>query len=126
MYIYEKHNWPNFISDIVTASKQNEALCTNNMHILQLLRYIIMLIVYYYIFTSFNHVFFIYFCIFVYSEEVFDYSANDMTQEKMRDMKNQLSKEFGKIFDLCFYILVYLVALWSGGENRKYFYGNFL
>jgi exportin-1 len=33
------HNWPNFIGDLVTASKQNEVLCTNNMHILLLLRY---------------------------------------------------------------------------------------
>ena len=32
------HNWPNFITDLVTASKTNEVLCTNNMHILQLLR----------------------------------------------------------------------------------------
>ena len=32
------HNWPNFVTDLVTASKQNPILCTNNMHILKLLR----------------------------------------------------------------------------------------
>ena len=32
------HNWPNFISDLVAASKTNETLCTNNMHILMILR----------------------------------------------------------------------------------------
>lgn len=32
------HNWPTFISDIVGASKTSEALCTNNMAVLKLLR----------------------------------------------------------------------------------------
>ena len=38
------HNWPNFISDLATASKQNESLCTNNMHILLLLRYRVLMV----------------------------------------------------------------------------------
>lgn len=33
-------NWPTFISDIVGASKTSESLCTNNMAVLKLLRYI--------------------------------------------------------------------------------------
>jgi len=32
--------WPNFIPEIVQASKSSEALCQNNMAILKLLRYL--------------------------------------------------------------------------------------
>jgi exportin-1 len=45
------HNWPNFISEIVAASKTNETLCQNNLVILKLL-----------------------------SEEVFDFSSGQMTK----------------------------------------------
>ena len=31
------HNWPEFISEIVSASASNEILCENNMQILKLL-----------------------------------------------------------------------------------------
>jgi hypothetical protein len=41
----------------------------------------------------------------VRSEEVFDYSAADMTQEKMRDMKSSLAREIGLIFELCFFVM---------------------
>jgi exportin-1 len=61
---------------LVTASKTNEVLCTNNMHILLLL-----------------------------SEEVFDYSSVDMTQEKIREMKTSLAREIGQIFELCFFVM---------------------
>jgi exportin-1 len=44
------HRWPSFIPDIVGASKTNETLCENSMHILRLL-----------------------------SEEVFDFSKNSLT-----------------------------------------------
>lgn len=43
--------WPSFIPDIVAASKTNETLCENSMHILKLL-----------------------------SEEVFDFSRGELTQ----------------------------------------------
>ena len=33
-------NWPSFISDIVGASKSSESLCTNNMAVLKLLRFV--------------------------------------------------------------------------------------
>ena len=39
------------------------------------------------------------------SEEVFDYSAADMTQEKMRDMKSSLAREIGLVFELCFFVM---------------------
>lgn len=70
------HNWPSFISDIVGSSKTSESLCENNMLILKLL-----------------------------SEEVFDFSKNEMTAEKARLMKQSLNEEFTKIFQLCEFIL---------------------
>jgi hypothetical protein len=45
------HKWQSFIPDIVAASKTNETLCENSMHILKLL-----------------------------SEEVFDFSRGELTQ----------------------------------------------
>jgi hypothetical protein len=49
------HKWQSFIPDIVNASKTNETLCENSMHILKLL-----------------------------SEEVFDFSRGELTQVTWR------------------------------------------
>jgi exportin-1 len=70
------HNWPTFISDIVTSSKTSEALCENNMKILKLL-----------------------------SEEVFDFSKDSMTAAKIKTMKETLNEEFAQVFRLCEFIL---------------------
>jgi exportin-1 len=70
------HNWPNFIPELVESSKTNLSLCENNMVILKLL-----------------------------SEEIFDYSAEQMTQAKAKNLKNQMSNEFSEIFKLCQEIL---------------------
>ncbi|EPX75247.1 nuclear export receptor Crm1 [Schizosaccharomyces octosporus yFS286] len=70
------HNWPNFIPEIVQASKTNLSLCENNMIILRLL-----------------------------SEEIFDYSAEQMTQNKTKNLKNQMCGEFAEIFQLCSQVL---------------------
>jgi exportin-1 len=70
------HNWPTFIHEIVGASKTNETLCENNMKILKLL-----------------------------SEEIFDYSAEQMVQEKVKNLKNQLCQEFSEISQLCSFVL---------------------
>ncbi|KAI3643102.1 hypothetical protein MP228_012657 [Amoeboaphelidium protococcarum] len=64
--------WPNFISEIVDSSRTSLTLCENNMVILKLL-----------------------------SEEIFDFSAEQMTSVKARTMKDQLNGEFMKIFELC-------------------------
>ncbi|CAL1704174.1 unnamed protein product [Somion occarium] len=69
-------NWPTFISELVESSKTNLSLCENNMVILKLL-----------------------------SEEVFDYSAEQMTQAKVKKLKNQMCGEFSEIFKLCSEIL---------------------
>jgi len=68
--------WPNFIPELVNSSKTSQSLCANNMNILMLL-----------------------------SEEVFDFSSGQMTQEKMKTMKKNLNREFTLIFQLCEYIL---------------------
>jgi len=70
------HNWPNFIPEIVNSSRSGEVICENNMHILKLL-----------------------------SEEVFDFSKEEMTTDKVRTMKQQLNSEFKQIFELCQQVL---------------------
>lgn len=39
------------------------------------------------------------------SEEIFDYSAEAMTQAKVKNLKNQMCGEFSEIFKLCSEIL---------------------
>ncbi|KAL0947085.1 hypothetical protein HGRIS_013226 [Hohenbuehelia grisea] len=70
------HNWPTFISELVESSKTNLSLCENNMVILKLL-----------------------------SEEIFDFSAEQMTQTKIKNLKNQMCGEFSEIFKLCSEVL---------------------
>ncbi|KAJ7063143.1 CRM1 C terminal-domain-containing protein [Mycena amicta] len=65
-------NWPNFITDTIEKSKTNLSLCENNMLVLKLL-----------------------------SEEIFDFSAEQMTQTKIKNLKNQMCGEFSEIFKLC-------------------------
>lgn len=69
-------NWETFISDIVGASKTNESLCKNNMVILKNL-----------------------------SEEVFDFSAGQITQTKAKHLKDTMCSEFSQIFQLCSFVL---------------------
>uniref|UniRef100_H2YXR1 Exportin-1 n=1 Tax=Ciona savignyi TaxID=51511 RepID=H2YXR1_CIOSA len=69
-------NWPTFISDIVGASRTNESLCQNNMVILKLL-----------------------------SEEVFDFSQDQMTQVKAKHLKDSMCNEFSDIFQLCQFVM---------------------
>ncbi|KAG0245961.1 CRM1 C terminal-domain-containing protein [Mortierella sp. GBAus27b] len=70
------HAWPGFIPEIVSSSKSNLSLCENNMVILKLL-----------------------------SEEIFDYSAEQMTQVKTKNLKNSMCGEFSEIFQLCSEVL---------------------
>ncbi|KAJ3257200.1 Karyopherin transporter [Boothiomyces macroporosus] len=77
------HNWPTFIPEIVVSSKSNLSLCENNMMILKLLRY----------YKSYS------------SEEIFDYSLEQMTQSKTKQLKSSLCDQFSEIFQLCHEIL---------------------
>ena len=70
------HNWPSFITDLVGSSKTSEVLCENNMQILKLL-----------------------------SEEVFDFSKDQMVTEKVKRMKESLNGEFSQIYHLCEFVL---------------------
>jgi len=66
------HNWPNFINEIVAACHTSLSICENNMTILRLL-----------------------------SEEVFDYSADQMTSAKTKNLKTTMTHEFAAVFKLC-------------------------
>ena len=70
------HNWPTFINEIISACHSSLSVCENNMIILRLL-----------------------------SEEVFDYSAEQMTSTKTRSLKTTMCAEFSQIFQLCQEIL---------------------
>eukprot|EP00252_Welwitschia_mirabilis_P021498 TRINITY_DN552_c0_g1_i7.p1 TRINITY_DN552_c0_g1~~TRINITY_DN552_c0_g1_i7.p1 ORF type:complete len:1076 (+),score=191.44 TRINITY_DN552_c0_g1_i7:303-3530(+) len=67
--------WPQFIPDLVGAAKRSETICENCMAILKLL-----------------------------SEEVFDFSRGEMTQKRIRDLKDSLKSEFRLIHELCIYV----------------------
>ncbi|ETV92091.1 hypothetical protein, variant 4 [Aphanomyces invadans] len=69
-------NWPTFITDICTSSQKSEVLCENNMLILKLL-----------------------------SEEIFDFSKDQMTEKKTKALKESLNHEFVQIFRLCEFVL---------------------
>lgn len=66
------HNWPTFINEIIASCHTNLSICENNMAILRLL-----------------------------SEEVFDYSADQMTSAKTKNLKSTMCTEFASIFQLC-------------------------
>jgi exportin-1 len=70
------HNWPTFINEIISSCHSNLNICENNMAILRLL-----------------------------SEEVFDYSQDQMTSLKAKNLKNTMCQEFAAIFQLCSEVL---------------------
>ncbi|KAK6453890.1 chromosome region maintenance protein 1 [Scheffersomyces xylosifermentans] len=70
------HNWPQFIPEIVLSSRSSFNVCENNMIILKLL-----------------------------SEEVFDYSQDQLTQAKAQALKTSMKAEFEEIFKLCYEVL---------------------
>ncbi|KAL3846023.1 hypothetical protein ACJIZ3_003426 [Penstemon smallii] len=75
-----KHEWParwrSFIPNLVAAARTSEAICENCMAILKLL-----------------------------SEEIFDFSRGEMTQVKVKELKQSLNSEFQLIHELCLYVL---------------------
>jgi exportin-1 len=70
------HDWPDFINEIISSCRSNLSICENNMAILRLL-----------------------------SEEVFDFSAEQMTQSKTKNLKTTMCQEFSSIFQLCSEVL---------------------
>jgi len=75
-----KHEWPgrweSFLPDLVGAAKTSEILCENCMNILKLL-----------------------------SEEIFDFSRGEMTQNKIKELKASLNQQFQLVHGLCEYVL---------------------
>jgi exportin-1 len=70
------HNWPTFINEIISSCHASLSICENNMAILRLL-----------------------------SEEVFDFSQDQMTSVKARNLKTSMTQEFSAIFSLCSEVL---------------------
>ncbi|KAJ4365313.1 Karyopherin transporter [Neocucurbitaria cava] len=70
------HNWPTFINEIISSCHSSLGICENNMVILRLL-----------------------------SEEVFDYSEEQMTSQKRRELKQSMCDEFTSIYQLCSEVL---------------------
>ncbi|KAF2086080.1 hypothetical protein K490DRAFT_45014 [Saccharata proteae CBS 121410] len=70
------HNWPTFINEIISSCHSSLPICENNMVILRLL-----------------------------SEEVFDYSAEQMTSTKTKELKQSMCDEFTSIYQLCSTVL---------------------
>lgn len=67
--------WESFMTEIVGASRSSVSLCENNMKILRLL-----------------------------SEEVFEFSNGQMTQDKIVELKKQFNDDFSRVFQLCQYV----------------------
>lgn len=70
------HNWPTFIPEIVASSQASLSICENNMVILRLL-----------------------------SEEIFEFSAEQITTAKTKELKAQICQEFSEVFSLCVEVL---------------------
>lgn len=68
--------WKSFINDICSSSINNPNICENNFYILKML-----------------------------SEEIFDYSKNQMTQQQITELKTQMNNDFTTIFELCRLVL---------------------
>ena len=65
-------HWPTFINEIISSCHNSLSVCENNMNILRLL-----------------------------SEEVFDFSQDQMTSTKAKNLKTSMCNEFSSVFQLC-------------------------
>lgn len=70
------HHWPTFINEIISSCHTSLSICENNMAILRML-----------------------------SEEVFDFSQDQMTSTKAKNLKTTMCQEFSSIFQLCSEVL---------------------
>jgi len=83
-------SWTGFIPEICGSSYSNQNLCENNLTILKLL-----------------------------SEEIFDYSKNQMTSKQIGDLKNRMINDFKQIFDLCYFVLKNFIDSGSNAQVRN-------
>lgn len=70
------HNWESFIPDLCASSKNNQALCENNMKILCML-----------------------------SEELFEFGKGKLQSAKLQQLKAQLNNQLAVVFELCSFVL---------------------
>jgi len=68
--------WKNFIPDICASSQQDQNVCENNLVILKIL-----------------------------SEEIYDFSKNQMTSNQVKELKETMHSEFSSIYQLCSFVL---------------------
>nr|CAB3456381.1 unnamed protein product [Digitaria exilis] len=74
--------WTTFIPDLISAATSSETLCENCMVILKAKTNMQLL-----------------------SEEIFDFSRGEMTQQKIKELKGSLNSEFRLIHELCLSVL---------------------
>ena len=68
--------WQNFIPEICTEAKQSETKCENALNILRMM-----------------------------SEEIFDFSKNQILQEEVTQLKTAMTQQFGGVYELCYWVL---------------------
>ena len=69
-------SWTSFINDICAASVNNMNICENNLSILKML-----------------------------SEEIFDHSKSQLTQQQIAELKSRMNQDFTTVFELCKLVL---------------------
>jgi exportin-1 len=68
--------WKEFITEICEASKTHQGICENTMNLLKLL-----------------------------SEEIFDFSKDEINSKKANELKETMTDQFASIYDLCVFVL---------------------
>lgn len=68
--------WKDFIPSICVASKTHQGICENTLNILKLL-----------------------------SEEIFDFSKNEIASKQANELKENMTDEFASIYELCVFVL---------------------
>ncbi|AQK61480.1 Protein EXPORTIN 1A [Zea mays] len=108
-----KHEWParwsSFVPDLVAAAKSSETICENCMAILKASYFVCI-----FSFDIFVDIFNLHIGPIMHiqfnnmqllSEEIFDFSRGEMTQQKIKELKSSLNSEFRLIHELCLYVL---------------------
>jgi exportin-1 len=67
--------WQNFIPEVCEASKTHQGLCENILYVLKLL-----------------------------SEEIFDFSKEELTSKRAKELKETMVTQFSSIYELCVFV----------------------
>ncbi|KAF8820607.1 putative exportin 1, partial [Cardiosporidium cionae] len=115
------HNWPNFITELCKSSRTNQAICENNMRLLNLLR--VERVCWMDIGNETgkegeilrNRMLPIYQA--MHAEEVFDFGRESMASKKVEYLMEQMTTQFQEVFDLCMFILQSYISNPNGIRN---------